>query len=150
VLEPLGIKQRPRTPYDAKFSLPFTVAHHLVHGRLGVSSFSPESIRDPNVLSLASRVRAEPLTEAAPSRFAGGARVVTRAGEELDRFVSHAPGSPGNPLAEEDVLAKFRANAQLGLDAPAPEELLNLLREIDRVEDLGQVFAATQGSFARS
>jgi 2-methylcitrate dehydratase PrpD len=140
VLEPLGVKQRPRTPYEAKFSLPFAVAHHLVHGRLGVSSFSPESIRDPDVAALASRVRAEPLGESAPSRFAGGARVVTRAGEECDRFLTHVPGSPGNPLAEDDVIAKFRANAGMALKDPAAEKLARLLRGLDEVQDLGDVF----------
>jgi 2-methylcitrate dehydratase PrpD len=137
VLEPLGDKHQPRTPYDAKFSLPFTVAHHLVHGRLGVSSFSPDSIRDPDVLALAQRVRAEPLGEAAPSRFAGGARVVTRAGDEFDRFVAHVPGSPGNPLDEDQVLTKFAANAELALGAPATEELANAVLAIDEAPGLG-------------
>jgi 2-methylcitrate dehydratase PrpD len=137
VLEPLGDKHAPRTPYDAKFSLPFTVAHQLVHGRLGVSSFSPESIRDPEVLALAQRVRAEPLGEAPTSRFAGGARVVTRAGEELDRFVAHVPGSPGNPLNEDQVLTKFAANAELALGAPATEELANSVLALDEAPDLG-------------
>jgi 2-methylcitrate dehydratase PrpD len=153
VLEPLSAKQHPRTPYDAKFSLPFTVAHHLVHRRLSVSSFSPESIRDPDVLSLARRIRPEPLSGTAPSRFAGGARVVPRSGAELDRFVAHAPGSPGNPLDEEQVLAKFHANAELALDDPAPEELANLMRELDEVQEIGSVFALAQvpeGRFARS
>jgi 2-methylcitrate dehydratase PrpD len=141
VLEPLGDKHEPRTPYDAKFSLPFTVAHHLVHGRLGVSSFSPESIRDPDVLALAQRVRAEPLGEAPPSRFAGGARVVTRAGEELDRFVAHVPGSPANPLDEDQVLTKFAANAEPALGAPATEELVNAVLAPDEAPDLGALRA---------
>ena len=42
VLDPLEAKRAPRTPYDAKFSLPFTIAHRLVHGRLEVASFSED------------------------------------------------------------------------------------------------------------
>jgi 2-methylcitrate dehydratase PrpD len=144
VLEPLSDKHRPRTPYDAKFSLPFTVAHHLVHGRLGISSFTAETIRDLEVLDLAARVRGEPLNTPAPSRFAGGARLLTRAGAELDRFLPHAPGSPQNPLGEDWLLAKFRSNAELALDPLAAEQLADALLAIDDAPALGPVLALAQ------
>ena len=40
ILEPAADKPRPRTPYDAKFSLPFTAGALLVHGRVGVATFT--------------------------------------------------------------------------------------------------------------
>lgn len=123
ILEPLEAKHEPRTAYDAKFSLPFTVAHHLVHGRLGVSSFTTDTIRDPDVLALARRVHGEPLASTPPSRFAGGARLLTRGGATLDRFVAHAPGSPANPLGDDWLMAKFHENAELALDTPAAASL---------------------------
>jgi 2-methylcitrate dehydratase PrpD len=140
VLSPLPDKHEPRTVYDAKFSLPFTVAHHLVHGHLGLSSFSEQSIRDPDVLALARRVRGEPLPDP-PSRFAGGARVSTISGGELDRLIEHAPGSPRNPLDEEWLLAKFRANAELALDADAAIRLADALRAIDQAPSLDEAMA---------
>ena len=117
VLDPLAAKLQPKTAYDAKFSLPYTVAHHLVHGRLDLESFTPARIADPDVLALAAKVRHEPLAEAdgPASRFAGGARIRTRDGAEHDRFLAHAPGSPGRPLGEDGVRAKFRSNALLSL-----------------------------------
>ena len=117
VLDPLDAKHRPKTAYDAKFSLPYTVAHQLLHGRLDLTSFTPDRIADPHVLALAARVRHEPLGEAdgPASRFAGGARIRTRDGAEHDRFLAHAPGSPGRPLGEDRVRAKFRSNALLSL-----------------------------------
>jgi 2-methylcitrate dehydratase PrpD len=140
VLSPLADKHEPRTVYDAKFSLPFTVAHHLVHGHLGLAAFSEQAIRDPDVLALARRVRGEPLPDA-PSRFAGGARVVTTAGDELDRLVEHAPGSPRNPLDEDWLLAKFRSNAELALDADAAAKLADALRAIDQAPSLDEAMA---------
>lgn len=83
-------------------------------------------------LQLAGRVRPEPLGDGgAPSRFAGGARLVTRDGRTLDRFIDHAPGSPRNPLDEEWVLGKFRANAVLGLDPGSVEGVEAALRGLD-------------------
>ena len=101
VLEPLDVKLAPRTPYDAKFSLPFALAHRVVHGRLNLESFTPDAIADPAVLALASRVRQEPFEGEPPSRFAGGTRIVTGDGRSLDLLVPHSPGTPGNPLGEE-------------------------------------------------
>lgn len=132
VLDPIDAKRTPRTPYDAKFSLPFTVAHHIVHGGLGLDAFSDASIADPEVLALAGRVAAEPLGpgDGEVSRFGGGARTITRSGREFDRLLPHAPGSPGNPLDEAWVLGKFRDNAALALPADEIEPLTVGLRGI--------------------
>lgn len=141
VLVPSFDKARPRTPYDAKFSLPFTVAHRIVHGDLALEAFEPGRIADPAVLALARRVRSEPIEEPAPSRFAGGARVITRSGARFDRFVEAVPGSPGNPLSEAAVLAKFHANAALGLPATRVERLAQFLAGQNRPLPIGEVTA---------
>lgn len=57
VCEPVAAKLRPRTPYDAKFSLAFCVAATLAGDRVGIGAFTGESIREPRVLALAARVR---------------------------------------------------------------------------------------------
>ena len=139
VLEPLDVKLTPRTPYDAKFSLPFALAHRVVHGRLDLESFTPGAIADPAVLALASRVRPEPFEGEPPSRFAGGTRVVTSDGRSLDRLVPHSPGTPGNPLGEEDVAAKFRACAGLALDAEALDSLEAALAALDGPAPVGEL-----------
>jgi 2-methylcitrate dehydratase PrpD len=139
VLEPLESKAEPRTPYDAKFSLPYTVAQRLVHGHLDPASFAEDRIRDPAVLELAAHVRGERLDGPPSSRFAGGARVVTRSGRVLDRFVAHTPGSPGNPLDESFVLSKFRANAELALPSQDAAEIVDLLGDVEELPSLDRV-----------
>lgn len=139
VLTPPAAKLAPRTPYEAKFSLPFAIAHRVTHGSLDLTAFSRQSTGDPDVLALARRVRGEPLREAAASRFAGGARVCTRNGDEFDRFLSHAPGSPQNALPDDFVLSKFRSNAELAVDAGQAAELAAALRAIDESGSLGGI-----------
>jgi 2-methylcitrate dehydratase PrpD len=148
VLTPLSDKLEPRTVYDAKFSLPFTVAHHLVHGHLELSAFSEQRIRDTDVLAVARRVRGEAMADP-PSRFAGSAHVVTTAGDELDRTVAHAPGSPRNPLDEQYVLAKFRSNAELELDAARAGELAGALRALDEAPSLDRAMTLARATEAR-
>ena len=135
VVDPIAAKRRPRTPYDAKFSLPFTVAHRIVRGELGLAAFSEAAIADPDVLALAGRVAAEPLDRAdgAVSRFGGGARTVTRAGTVFDRLLRDAPGSPRNPLPDAAVLAKLHDNAAL---AVADEDLAPLTEALRGVAAL--------------
>src|SRR5919197_3628368 len=59
VLEPAAAKVAPRTAYEAKFSLQYSAAAMLVHGRVGVGSYSDEAIREQRVLDLARKVRYE-------------------------------------------------------------------------------------------
>ena len=59
VCRPAEDKLRPRTPYDAKFSLPYCLGTQLVHGSLDVTSFLPEAIDDRAVLALAERASYE-------------------------------------------------------------------------------------------
>jgi hypothetical protein len=69
---------------------------------------------------------------------------VTRDGVELDRFLEHAPGSPRNPLDDDWLLAKFRANAELALESAAAERLASALLAIDEAPAVGPVLALSQ------
>lgn len=116
VCEPTADKVYPRTPYDAKFSLPWCLSYRLVRGRLDVTSFTADAVCDEAVRAFTPRVSYE-LRQYAPTpdAFGGGVRVVTRDGRVLERELRYQRGGAENPLATEDVLAKFRVNAALGL-----------------------------------
>jgi 2-methylcitrate dehydratase PrpD len=60
----------PRTAYDAKFSLPWSLAALLVDGGVGVDTYAPESLGRPEVAELATRVR---IVEVPASRVAADA-----------------------------------------------------------------------------
>ena len=70
--------------------------------------------------------------------------MVTRDGEQLDRFLPHAPGSPHNPLDEDWQLAKFHANAELALTPAAAQQMSDALLAIDDAPALGPVLALAQ------
>ncbi|CAN5193227.1 hypothetical protein BH18ACT12_BH18ACT12_17110 [soil metagenome] len=57
VLEPAASKVAPRTDYEGKFSLQYSTAAMLVHGRVGLATYTPEALADPLVLYLARKVR---------------------------------------------------------------------------------------------
>ena len=142
VLEPGERKRAPATPYEAKFSLPFCLAETLVHGSVELASFTAARIADPETLRVAGRVegRAWPAGEE-PARFAGSVGVTTRDGRAVDAALDHPPGSPGNPLAREAVLEKFRANAALALAPDQAAKLESALHGLADVSDVGAALA---------
>jgi 2-methylcitrate dehydratase PrpD len=137
VLDPLDAKRAPRTDYEAKFSLPYSVAALLVHGEVGVETYTDEAIADPVVLALAAKVdyvrRDFPTF---PQSFPGWIRIETASGAVYERDLAHQRGGPDNPMTREDVARKFRRNAELALDedvAAAIEESVLSLEELDDV-----------------
>jgi 2-methylcitrate dehydratase PrpD len=137
VLEPRADKARPRTAYDAKFSLPYGVAAMLVHGRVDIASYCAEAIADERVLSLAARVHYEVAPFATfPQAFPGGARIVLRDGQALEAELAHQRGAPENPLAAAEVREKFRTNARLALDEASVERLERAVLTLEEAPDV--------------
>jgi 2-methylcitrate dehydratase PrpD len=154
VLSPLADKVRPRTVYEAKFSLPYCLAARLVHGRLDVTSFAPDAIVDPDVLAVASRVEYEVKEYApAPDAFSGGVRVETHDGRTLEAELRHQRGGSENPLSVDDVVGKYRANAGLGLDEVDVDRLEAVVLSLESAPDLsvaGLLAGARNRAFAPS
>jgi len=116
VLEPAAAKLKPRSPYEAKFSLQFAIAAMLVDGALGVDTFTAKRIADPSLLEVAKKVSYQVRPYATyPAAFPGGARITTTRGQAYEADLPHQRGSSGNPMRDEDIREKFRANAELAL-----------------------------------
>ena len=140
VLEPAAAKARPRTSYDAKFSLPYGVAAMLVHGRVDLASYRPEAIVDERVLSLARKVRYEVAPFATfPQSFPGAARVVLKNGDAVESELPHQRGSPENLMTEAEVCDKFRRNASLTLADDDARRLENAILTLDERNDVSDL-----------
>ncbi|MFF5987244.1 MmgE/PrpD family protein [Prauserella flavalba] len=138
VLEPAGDKVRPRTPYDAKFSLPYCLASLLVRGSVEVASFTAEAITDEAVLAVTPRVGYETREYSPrPDAFGGGVRVETTDGRTFEAQLRYQRGGMENPMTEDDVRGKYRANAGLALDAEAVRELEDAVTTLGERPGLG-------------
>ena len=144
VLEPAERKRRPATPYEAKFSLPYCIGALLVRGSLGVEDFTPEAIADPRVLDLAARVSYEVAELEGGNELSGAVRA-RAAGRELEATVLRPRGGPANPVAPEEIHAKFLRNAGLALPGPEAERLLASLDGLER-HDAAEVAALLPGA----
>jgi 2-methylcitrate dehydratase PrpD len=140
VLEPREHKLRPRSPFDAKFSLPYSLATMLVRGAVGLAAYRPDAIADEDVLRMAARVeyvveRFPDYPAVLPTRLT----VRSRDGDEVTRLAPE--GSAPTRLTADEVRAKFLANAALGLEPADALELESALLSIDDRHDLHDALA---------
>jgi len=113
VCEPIEEKLNPRTPYDAKFSLPWSIAALIIDGAITVDTYSIESIHRPEVAALAQKVAIN-LTpaEGAAADASGKTRISLKSGASLNGGVNASAGGPRNRLARQALINKFAGNAQ--------------------------------------
>jgi len=143
VCEPRASKLVPQTDYDAKFSLPYTVACMLVRGHVQLDDFTPAAIADAAVLDLARRVACVPDPQADyPRTFPGRLRVRLRDGRVLERDEPVNRGSAERPLSDADVQAKFRTNAARALTPQRIETLLAALDGLASAPNISALAAA--------
>ncbi len=138
-------RAHPATPYEAKFSVQFGVAAALLRGNAGLEAFGEDSIRDPRVRELTSKVRArvEPEFEARyPAEWPARVQVRLASGETLVAETAHPKGDPESPLSPTAIEEKFRTLAAYGGREGAAALLLDWGRsipELDRVRFPRQV-----------
>lgn len=101
---------------DAQMSLPYTAAVAALHGGADIDHFQDNYRRDERVRNLLQRVRLRPDTSL-PSNVAARVSIVARDGREVSLAVDVPLGSPGNPLPQAQLLAKFHSLADPVLGA---------------------------------
>ncbi len=143
VCEPRESKLRPRSPYDAQFSLAYSVAAALVDGGIGLDTYAKDRIRDERTLALAARVQhtVDPASRF-PDGFPGWVRVRLRDGRLLEAREPDGRGSAVRPLEPGAIVAKFHDNARraLPLDRVAAVEKAAL--SLDSLDNVGTLLAA--------
>jgi 2-methylcitrate dehydratase PrpD len=145
VLEPAAAKVRPRTSYDAQFSLPYCIGALLTRGELGLDAFTAEAIADRSALALGAKVTYEVVPFEGGNDLSGGVRV-RAAGEEREATVLRPRGGPAAPLTPAEVEAKFRANAVPALGEDGAGRVIEIVGDLERrrVADLAAALGDAQ------
>lgn len=146
VCDPLVDKQSPRSHYEARFSLPYSLARAVVDDELTLDSYEEDRLGEAAVLEVAQRIDYEVLDYPEyPTAFPGGVRVTLRDGTVLEEHLRHNLGSAQNPMSAAQLEDKFLAGAgRVGTDAAA-RRLLASLRGLPTATDLAEVTASLAG-----
>jgi 2-methylcitrate dehydratase PrpD len=138
LMVPQEQKRRPATAIDAKFSLPFTVAHALHRGAVGLDSFTPQELSDEAVLATARQVTFDAASNLG-GMTSGLVAVALRNGRRLDRHVRTPLGSPENPIGDEELSAKFRSCASRARSPMAPADVEGVLSGLWEIRSTSDV-----------
>jgi len=93
---------------DGQFSAQYCVANVLLRGRSRIRHFTAESVRDPEIGNLISRiaVTSDPAL-ARRGHTAMDMEIAMMNGDVYTGGIDIAPGFPGNPLTDEDHMQRF-------------------------------------------
>jgi 2-methylcitrate dehydratase PrpD len=134
VCEPTVEKFAPASDSHGRISLQYTLAEALYLGELGKKAYDESSLRNPEILALARRVRYHvDRSFPGPGRFKGEVRVNLTGGQSLVAVEEHNRGSAENPMSESELRTKFDENASGFL---SPIERRRLAEEIERLDHL--------------
>jgi 2-methylcitrate dehydratase PrpD len=142
------VHDRPATPSEAQFSMPFAVGCILAFGCLGPEQITDKALADETLLDAMAKVvmvEADDLngTDYQP-HYPECARVSLSMldGNEFTCFIGAPTGMPENPLADAALDDKFRACAAFaGWPIDKAETTLSRLRDIDSADGIGALFA---------
>ena len=140
VAEPRDLRIRPRTPYEALFSVPFVVALALARGRVDLAAFHDEPLDAADLMALTAKtfVLDDPNSDY-PLHFPGEVIVHLRDGRVVRCRKAASYGSPDLPMARDAVIAKFMANATRAIDPAAAGQLAQCVLDLEQLASLDQL-----------
>ena len=129
----------PEGDYQAKFSLPYVVAHALVYGPVRLDAYGPEKLGNPAIRDLMRKTEltADPeLSKSFPRQRAAKVEIELNDGRRHSHFQETRKGDPEMPLTDEDLNDKFIELAAPVVGEPAARSLLATLWETERLPDV--------------
>jgi 2-methylcitrate dehydratase len=137
---------QPDTRETADHSLPFVVAMALMEGGLEIRHYDEEYYKRANVRDLMSRIKVN-----AAAEFGSGfgrlpfteVAIESTSGQVHTARVVHPLGHPQRPMTDADYERKFRSMAEPILPEHQIALVLDRLRTLEEVQDLGEVLQLT-------
>jgi 2-methylcitrate dehydratase PrpD len=136
VCEPASEKLAPASDSHGRISLQYSIAEAFVRGALGRHAYGGDSLRDPEILGLARRVRyhVDPAFPG-PGRFKGAVTVTLTSGRVLAEVEDYNRGSAENPMTDAELRAKFDENAGGFLSKTARDRVADAVFSLDALAD---------------
>ena len=144
---PFGLRMletAPRTMLGAKFSIPYAVAAALVLGRTDTAAFEERELDDQRILAMAKRIEVVADDEMALKRAdypTAHVKVKLRDGRVLSHTTGVVRGDAANPVASEEVVAKFLSLAAECLGEPRAREVVETVGTADSLDTVRRLTA---------
>ena len=134
-------KYKPETRETADHSLPYVIAAALADGHVLPKSFNEEKLKDPAIWDLLGRIKviADPEIDALfPGVKRARVTITTTSGQKHTVETDIAKGAPEDTLTDDEIIAKFRANAEGVLSPAQQDRAIKATWQFEDVTDLGE------------
>lgn len=134
-------KHKPETRETADHSLPYVIAAALADGYVLPKSFDEEKLKDPVIWDLLGKIKvvADPEIDALFPRVKRARVTITTAGGAVHTVQTDvAKGAPEDSLSDEEIVAKFRANAEGVLSPAQQDRAIEATWYFEGVSDIGE------------
>ncbi|MCK6451773.1 MAG: MmgE/PrpD family protein [Alphaproteobacteria bacterium] len=135
-------RTRPLTLFDAKMSIPFSLAVAAHKRAVGEHEFTADLIDAPALQDFARRVRVEAdaaMSAAFPREWPAEVCVTLHDGRSFQRHVPHPKGEPEAPMSRAEIEAKFRDLAKVAIDDAAADRVVVAAWTLEKHGDLAQL-----------
>jgi 2-methylcitrate dehydratase PrpD len=134
----------PENGYQGKFSIPYCIATALYNGKIILADFTDEKVQDAGKLKIMSKVKFESsgAVEGGIVELAAEVTIRLNDGTQYSHRVPFPKGDPQNPMSEDELRDKFEYCSRLQLKEEEVEQLFNLTKKMEEVEDLTPFFSA--------
>ncbi|OGK83650.1 MAG: hypothetical protein A2X53_07475 [Candidatus Rokubacteria bacterium GWA2_70_23] len=144
---PFGLRMTepaPRSMLGAKFSIPYAAAAALVLGRTDAAAFADGVLADARIRATAARVEVAADPEMALKRAdypTAEVWITLTDGRVLTRTTGVVRGDAANPVAPDEIVAKFLALAGGPLGEARAREIVEVIEGVDGLKDIRELTA---------
>lgn len=132
-------KYEPNTKETADHSLPYVIAAAIADGNVLPGSFEDQKLFDPRIRNLLPKIEvvADPeIDRLFPGVKRARVQITTIEGTTFFAQVDDAKGSPKNPMSDDELIAKFKANAEHALSAAQQEQVIEETLNFEKIANL--------------
>jgi 2-methylcitrate dehydratase len=138
-------KWHPKTRESADHSIPYVVAVALMFGNVEIKHFDEKYLFNPDLLDLVQKIKVNETEECNnlyPDAMANRVEVVASSGKRFSELVKYHRGHQKNPLTDEEIELKFTSLTSDLLTPAQRKQVLSLVWNLERVDDVGEVMRA--------
>jgi len=133
----VGKNFNPKTPLEAKFSLPYCIAAALVYGKVGLDEFSRRKLKNLRIRKIMEKISIKTAPKYAEVKL-GSAEVIvcTKKGKKYSCQVDKPKGYPENPLTIKELEEKFTMLAGKTFSEEKIREIIRMVRRLDKLRNI--------------
>ncbi|MEM9705992.1 MAG: MmgE/PrpD family protein, partial [Pseudomonadota bacterium] len=120
----------------ARLCFQFIGAHALLRKYVGLKTFLPDALSDPEVAALASKITVVENSETDPAAFTPQtAEISLVSGETISITINALYGSPGDQMEKKDYEAKFKECLGFAGSSASPGEVISTVYKLPDLAD---------------